>query len=92
MPVIHSQPKCKQFVQVNNDPTKIVRLKGLKPEHQQQIWRGIKKTEPELAQMLQFDEGMQQLKTTFDASVVLDRNEAERFYHAGKSDGGSIPK
>ena len=62
----------------------IIMLTALKPEHQQQIWRGIKQTDPDLAELLESDEAMKQLKAEFDGRLVMNRSDAEKYYKAGK--------
>jgi len=62
----------------------MVVLIDLKPEHQQQIWKGIKQTAPELAGILEDDEVFKELKASFDAKLVMNRADAEKYYRAGE--------
>jgi len=87
MTVIHNQPAGPQFCKSSHftEQDKIINLNDLPKAQQQQIWRGIKQTEPALAEVMQFDETLKELKTIFDASIVLERADAARFYRAGKN-------
>ena len=64
--------------------SRVVILKRLEKQHQQQIWRGMQKTKPGLADLLQHDQNIQAIKDMFDGTLVLEKPEAADYYRAGK--------
>ena len=81
--MLRDQIPSKDFVKTSQG-SRFVTLKRLDPAHQQQIWRGIQRTAPELADVLQNDTQFNALKEHFDGTLVLDKPEAANYYRAGK--------
>jgi len=55
----------------------------LPPQQKQQLWAGIKKLDPALAEMLTTDANIAELKRVFDAKVIF--TEAEAMVYLGDS-------
>tara|TARA_R110000772_G_scaffold44685_1_gene102708 strand:+ start:231 stop:491 length:261 start_codon:yes stop_codon:yes gene_type:complete len=54
-------------------------------QHQRQaLWAGIKKTEPALAECLQHDATLAELKRTFNGTVVFEVDDVHRFMNAAQ--------
>jgi hypothetical protein len=62
----------------------------LSKEQKRLLWAGIKKADPELAELLTVDPGLSALKNSFGASVRFTQNQIDAFILAGQTgQGGS---
>ncbi len=84
MPVLHTFDNSVQLVKSSKD-FPIVILKSLKQAHQLQIWQGIKNTNIELSELLAKNKDLEGLKQALDGQLVMSRDDAERYYKAGKN-------
>ncbi len=61
----------------------LVNPANLKPEQKRQLWAGIKKCDPQLAQLIQKDPAMNALKKEFNASIRFSQADFNRYMAAG---------
>jgi len=57
---------------------------SLSPERKKLLWAGIKQLEPDLAEMLQLDIDLKQIKTSMQASLHFSQADFDRFTKAGR--------
>lgn len=68
---------------IKSEPT--VDISKLDTQEKHQIWKGIKRTNPNLAEVLSNDPVIANIKATFQASIILTEVDAKRYLKAGHS-------
>lgn len=58
---------------------KTIDPRTLSPERKQKLWAGIKRDQPELAELLTHDQNIKDLKNQFDAFIIFDETEADHY-------------
>ncbi len=61
-----------------------INTKRLSPAERQQLWQGMQICNPALAEMLSNDATFKQLKAAFNAEVLIESDDADRYIKAAQ--------
>ena len=61
----------------------MINASRLAPAEKAQLWRGIRKTKPALASMLENDQALKHIMREFNASLMFEKPEFETLMEAG---------